>query len=139
MSRKFHTVLLRFGALNGALAMALAAAAAHYLPTVLDADALRRVQTGLPYHLLHSLALLVLAGLDGHRNMHSRALRLAACGFMLGIALFCYALYALAFTKNMLFAHIAPVGGMAFILGWLILLAAPKTAQPEPARPDNHE
>jgi uncharacterized membrane protein YgdD (TMEM256/DUF423 family) len=107
---------LIFGASAGLLAVALGAFAAHGLEKRLDEKSLARIETGVRYQMWHALALLGAAALMIAKP--GPGLAVAAIAWVLGIVLFSGALYALAFTAKRAFAHIAPLGGTAFIVGW---------------------
>ena len=113
---------LVIAALNGALAVAFGAFAAHGLSQKLDPHALGIFETGARYHMYHALAM-GLAALA----MQGKAARTAtwsASLFLAGIVLFSGSLYALAFTGERLFAFVTPVGGVAFLAGWVTLALA---------------
>jgi len=113
---------LVIAALNGALAVAFGAFAAHGLSQRLDTHALGIFETGARYHMYHALAM-GLAALA----MQGKAARTAtwsASLFLAGIVLFSGSLYALAFTGERLFAFVTPVGGVAFLAGWVTLALA---------------
>jgi uncharacterized membrane protein YgdD (TMEM256/DUF423 family) len=101
----------------GVLGVALGAFGAHALKTVLTDQALSWWQTGVQYHVVHAVALLVVAYAPG-RNA------LAAWTFGLGITLFSGSLYAMALTGVTALGMITPVGGVAFLVGWAALIAA---------------
>ena len=87
----------------------------------LDAAARDWWQTAVLYQLVHGLGLVavgILARLEIGR------LWLSICGwcFIVGVAMFCGALYALALGAPSGVAHMAPVGGAAFVVGWLAML-----------------
>lgn len=105
--------------LNGALAVALGAVAAHVLAG--DERAAMLVERGAHYHLVHAAAMLGVAVLSllGRR---SKRLRAAAWLFLAGMVLFSGSLYAAAFAGTS--TRLAPVGGIAYISGWLMLAAA---------------
>ncbi len=110
---------LMVAAINGALAVAAGAFAAHGLEGRLDTHALETFETGARYHMYHALAL----GL-GALAMRGAAVTpaQAACGFFLtGIVLFSGSLYLLALTGMRAFAFVTPFGGVAFLIGWIAL------------------
>jgi uncharacterized membrane protein YgdD (TMEM256/DUF423 family) len=114
---------LCIAAINGALAVLCGAFAAHGLQGRLDAHALEIFQTGARYHMVHALAM-GLAALSARPGA-----RWAAGLFLAGILLFSGSLYALALTGVIGFAFVTPVGGMAFVGGWIALaFAARRTA-----------
>lgn len=111
--------ILVAAALLGALAVVLGAFGAHALREALDERSLAIWQTGVDYQFRHVLALLA-AGLLA-RTRASRAAMLAAVAFLIGIALFSGSLYALALGAPRAVGAITPIGGVAFIAGWLAL------------------
>ena len=99
-------------ALLGLTAVALGAVAAHAVPDAQAAQALERASL---YQLIHALAILYAAGLPGRAALLARSLLLA------GIVLFCGSIelkYLFAVTQA---TTIAPTGGVALMLGWLML------------------
>ena len=109
-----HFIFL--GAINGFLAVAFGAFAAHALKNLLSAGLLEVFQTGVEYQAMHALSLLA-AGLLG-RDGRSRALKLAGWAFATGILLFSGSLYILALTDIRWMGAVTPFGGTAFLLGW---------------------
>jgi uncharacterized membrane protein YgdD (TMEM256/DUF423 family) len=112
--------LLTLAALTGALAVMTGAFGAHALKERLTPDLLLVWQTAVQYHLWHVLAL----GLIGVLAMvlpDSRALRAAGWLMLLGLLLFSGSLYALALTGVRGLGAVTPLGGLAFIAGWLAL------------------
>ena len=90
------------------------------------ATSLQSYQTGVLYHFIHSLAmgLCYLFWLRDQDKCYQQAFIL----FLAGIILFSGSLYAMAFGKalgiNLTFlGPVTPIGGVAFILGWLRLMA----------------
>jgi uncharacterized membrane protein YgdD (TMEM256/DUF423 family) len=114
MNRARHFILL--GAINGFLAVAFGAFAAHALKDHLSTGLLEVFQTGVHYQGLHALALLAV-GLLG-RDERGRALNLAGWAFATGILLFSGSLYLLALTDIRALGAITPFGGTAFLIGW---------------------
>ncbi|GAA0565394.1 DUF423 domain-containing protein [Rhizomicrobium electricum] len=108
-----------FGALNGALAIAAGAFAAHGLKARLSPDMLAAFETGARYHLIHALALCAAALAAEH--FAPRPARTAAILFAVGILLFSGSLYLLTLTGTRGFGFVTPLGGVAFIAGWLAL------------------
>ena len=107
------------GAIAGAAAVALGAFGAHALRGILDVVALATWHTAVDYQFWHALALVATGLLLQRRD--DRELNVAACAFALGIALFCVSLYALALGAPRSVGAITPLGGIAFIAGWLAL------------------
>lgn len=103
--------------ISGAAAVALGAFGSHALPRrVSDPKLLRVWETGATYHLVHSLAL----GLASRAGaLENRPAKLASACFATGICLFSGSLYALTLTGNRRLGAVAPLGGTAFMLGWI--------------------
>jgi uncharacterized membrane protein YgdD (TMEM256/DUF423 family) len=117
--RLFVNRWLAVAALNGALAVAAGAFAAHGLQGQLDSHALAIFETGARYHMYHALAL-GLAALAA-RSESSRHATISAWLFLAGIVLFSGSLYALALTRAAIFGYVTPLGGVALLAGWLAL------------------
>jgi uncharacterized membrane protein YgdD (TMEM256/DUF423 family) len=115
--------LLAAGAL-GALGVALGAFGAHALHRWLPLQLMTIYETGVRYHLLHTLALLACAMLLGRYPQRGRRLRGAAWGFLAGIVAFSGSLYGLALTGWGWLGLLTPLGGLAWIAAWLLLAAA---------------
>ena len=106
----------------GALAVLCGAFAAHGLKARLDAQALEVFETGARYHMYHALAM-ALAALAMRGEAVPRS-RLAAMLFLAGILLFSGSLYLLAVTGSSALGLVTPIGGLAFIAGWVCLALA---------------
>lgn len=110
------------GALSVGLAVALGAFGAHALKTRLPADLLVVFETGNRYHVYHGLGLLLL-GLLGP-SLSAEALKRVGLCFAGGTLLFSGSLYLLAVTGVRKLGMITPLGGVLFILGWMLLAGA---------------
>lgn len=119
MNRVF-TVL---GSLSGGLAVALGALGAHTLKTRLSPDMLAKFETGVRYQMYHALALLAVAWAADHWSA-SKLPVAAGWLFVVGTVLFSVSLYVLALTGTRWLGAITPLGGVAFVGGWLCLLLA---------------
>ncbi len=116
-------------AFSGAITVAIGAFGAHGLPKYLEQQPLdeptiqRRVENlnvGVRYQMYHTLALLTLVALASATPLGTPA---ATCGLWLaGMVLFSGSLYVYAATGNRLIVRIVPLGGTAYILGWITLL-----------------
>ncbi|MEO8460469.1 MAG: DUF423 domain-containing protein [Dokdonella sp.] len=103
----------------GATAVAAGAFGAHALRATLSVDALSIWHTAVEYQFWHALALLALAVTSASHR--ARAVAVATISFAVGIVLFCGSLYALALDAPNWIGVITPIGGLAFIVGWLAL------------------
>ncbi len=113
-------VVIAFAALSGLLAVAAGAYASH---GVADTEAVRLMEIAGRFQMWHALALLAVGLLVrlGGSPPRLALLGVAASGFSAGLVLFCGSLYALALGAPPLDFGLAPVGGTAFMVGWLAL------------------
>ncbi|MWV15116.1 DUF423 domain-containing protein [Pseudomonas sp. L-22-4S-12] len=120
-------VFLLLAAFAGFTGVALGAFAAHGLKARLSAEYLAVFQTGVHYQLIHALALFGVALLL--QRLPSGLLQAAGSLFALGILLFSGSLYLLTLSGIGKLGMITPLGGLAFLGGWLCLgLAAWRAA-----------
>jgi uncharacterized membrane protein YgdD (TMEM256/DUF423 family) len=109
--------------ISGFLAVALGAFGAHGLQARLAdaADAAKRLswwQTAAHYHLMHALALAVVAFVIAHAPQA----RYAGVGFVVGTVLFSGSLYVMALGGPRWLGAVTPLGGAAFLVGWGVLV-----------------
>ncbi len=114
------TSWITIGAVLGFVAVALGAFGAHALEERLTPEELQWWETAASYHLAHALALV----LTGLLPVRSRARATAGACFALGVALFSGSLYAMALGAPRWLGAITPLGGTAFLAGWLALALA---------------
>jgi len=109
------------GAILMALAVAMGAFGAHGLRNRLDAYSLSVYEKAVFYHFVHALGILILAVLarTGTFSLGAEA-RVSWC-LLIGIIIFSGSLYALAVTGIRGLGAITPIGGLAFIVGWVLL------------------
>ena len=112
--------LITMAAGNGLLAVMLGAFMSHSLEETITTELLGVFQTGVSYHMYHSLAALA-AGILSHIFPKVRLLKFSAYSFLLGIMLFSGSLYLLALTELPMIGMITPIGGIFFIFGWIML------------------
>jgi len=99
--------------------VALGAFAAHGLKSRLEPQLLAAFETGVRYQMYHVFALFASAW--GHARWPGRSFSIAGWLFVAGIVLFSGSLYLLALTGERWPGVITPVGGLAFLGGWLCL------------------
>ena len=111
------TTSLRLGAVLGGIAVGLGAFAAHGMKAHYEAAQLSTFETGVRYQMYHALALLLcgVLGRGGHRT------GAAAVLFAIGVLLFSGSLYALVWSGQTWLGMVTPFGGVAFLVGWLLL------------------
>ncbi len=113
------------GAIFAALAVILGAFGAHALKEVLTESQLQTFETGVRYQVYHAFALLITGVAYAH--MPVKQLKLASLFFIIGIILFSGSLYLLVMIKMNGqvglggLGLLTPIGGLFFILGWIML------------------
>lgn len=112
------------GALSASIGVGLGAFGAHALTSVLTADMLAVFETGVRYQMYHAGGMIA-AGLAGLAWSDSpRRLIKAAWSFGIGTVAFSGSLYLMALTGVRWVGVITPVGGLSFIIGWLLMASA---------------
>lgn len=102
------------------LAVGLGAFGTHALRSRLSPDLLATFETGVRYHMYHALALFACAwAID---RWASPRMAWAGWLFVAGIALFSGSLYLLTLTGARWWGAVTPLGGLAFLAGWVCLL-----------------
>lgn len=107
-------LMMRLGAGGMLLAVGLGAFGAHALKARLSPEMLAIFETGVRYQVYHALALLLLAAVRGPSK--------AGWCFTAGIVIFSGSLYILALTGVKKWGAVTPIGGVLFLIGWLILM-----------------
>lgn len=123
MERKFLVI----SALSGSIAVAFGAMGAHLLKGKIDNYSLQVFETGVRYQMYHSLALLMVVLLMD--KLKSKQLLFSGYAFIVGILLFSGSLYLLSLRSLIIgmenivwIGAVTPLGGVAFIIGWIFLL-----------------
>ena len=112
---------LLIGALAGFIGVAFGAFGAHGLRGRLSPDMLGVFETGVRYQMYHAFAVLVVA--LAAARFDGWMVRAAGWAFTAGIVLFSGSLYALALSGVTMLGAITPIGGLAFLIGWALLIA----------------
>ncbi len=111
---------IRLGAVSAAVAVGLGAFGAHALKDRLTPERLDVFEVGVRYQMYHALALLAC----GLMAWFGRRVDLAGWSFAVGTLIFSGSLYALVLTERRWLGAITPIGGLAFLVGWLALAVA---------------
>lgn len=112
-------LFLILGAINGFLAVALGAFGAHGLEAKLSEKALGTWEKAVNYQMFHTMALLVTGLLMA--KIQSGGMAWAGWMFLIGMVLFSGSLYLYSTSGIKTFAMITPIGGVAFLIGWVLL------------------
>ena len=114
--------LVRLAGILGFVGVAFGAFGAHFLRGRVGESLIEVWKTGVLYHLVHAVALLALAALGARAGR----IRIVAGLFLAGILVFSGSLYLLVLTGERRLGAVTPLGGVAFLLGWLVLFASAK-------------
>ncbi|HEY9657441.1 MAG TPA: DUF423 domain-containing protein [Allocoleopsis sp.] len=120
MFRAFLTI----AAILGGLSVASGAFASHALKDKLAERSLEIFEVAARYQMYHALALLLVALLLRQAEMAQVWLTASGSAFIVGVLLFCGSLYALSLSGIKILGAVAPLGGLAFIVGWVCLAIA---------------
>lgn len=112
-------LFLILGAVSGFVSVAAGAFGAHALKARLPDDLLAVFETGARYQMFHALALVAVAW--AWTRWPGGAATVAGWLFVVGTVLFSGSLYALALSGSRGLGAITPIGGVAFLAGWLAL------------------
>ena len=108
-----------------ALGVIIGAFGAHALKPVMTPQQLQSYETGVKYHMLHSIALLGIAVI--YRISKNKSILWSAYFMMLGILLFSFTIYLLSLKQLLGISHwtflgpITPIGGSFLIVSWILL------------------
>jgi len=111
------------GAVNAFLAVALGAFGAHGLEGRVEPKYLEIWKTGVTYQMFHAIGILIVGVLLG--NLPATSL-LSWSGWLMliGVVLFSGSLYVMTLTKISILGAITPLGGVSFLVAWVLLIIA---------------
>jgi uncharacterized membrane protein YgdD (TMEM256/DUF423 family) len=113
---------LALGAISAAISVAAGAFGAHALKARLPTDLLAIFETGARYHMYHAIGIVLAAWASS--RFPGAAATWAGWLFLAGTVLFSGSLYALALSGVRALGAVTPLGGVAFIAGWIALALA---------------
>ena len=116
-------VFIILGSLNAFLAVALGAFGAHGLQNKLTEQMLATYETGVKYHMMHALGL-ILIGIISRYTSGSVLINWSGWLICAGIVLFSGSLYLLSISGIRWLGAVTPLGGLSFLAGWLLLAVA---------------
>jgi len=116
-----HFIII--GTLLAMLSVTFGAIGAHLLKNIIEAQALNVFQTASTYQMYHAIAM-ILTALSVPHTQQTKMLNIAGWLFFSGIVLFSGSLYGLSLLEIKSLGMITPIGGVCFILAWLIFSAA---------------
>ncbi|WP_077619976.1 DUF423 domain-containing protein [Bacillus sinesaloumensis] len=116
-------LFLIVGAINAFLAVALGAFGAHGLEGKISEKYLKTWNTAVQYQMFHAIGLFVVAFL-ADKFSHVSLITTAGWSLFVGIILFSGSLYVLSISGIKVLGAITPLGGVAFLIGWTLLIVA---------------
>jgi uncharacterized membrane protein YgdD (TMEM256/DUF423 family) len=108
---------LIIGAIGAGLAVSTGAFGAHILEPIVSESVFITYQKAVRYQMYHSLGLILVALLAAQGL--TKALNFAGWCFLIGMITFSGSLYLLVFTRVTWLGAITPIGGFAFVFGWI--------------------
>ncbi|MBZ5202166.1 DUF423 domain-containing protein [Planomicrobium chinense] len=117
------------GAINALLSVAFGAFGAHLLEGRVADKYLDTWQTAVQYQMFHAVGLMVV-GILMSSSLIGTLSSLSWAGYLMlaGIIIFSGSLYVLSLTGISILGAITPIGGVAFIVGWIMLIVAASKA-----------
>ncbi|TCP20955.1 uncharacterized membrane protein YgdD (TMEM256/DUF423 family) [Scopulibacillus darangshiensis] len=118
-------VFVIIGAICAFLSVAIGAFGAHGLKDKLNEHYMSIFETGVQYQMMHALGL-VLIGILANTMIRGESGLLNWAGWLMlaGIVIFSGSLYLLSITKVSILGAITPIGGVAFLVSWLLVVIA---------------
>ena len=110
-------LFVKIGIIFCMLSVVIGAFGAHSLESMIG-NKMDTFKTAIQYHMFHGLGLILIGILSKMLDLD-----LDSVGYLLiaGIILFSGSLYVIAIYKYSFLGMVAPIGGMCFIIGWLLL------------------
>lgn len=115
-----HSIFLGLGAASAFLGVGMGAFGAHALKTVLSPDMLEVYKTAVSYQMWHALGLVAIAFIP--QASGSALVHWAGWLMFTGILLFSGSLYLLTILNLKWLGMITPIGGIAFLSAWLLIV-----------------
>lgn len=117
-------IFFMLGSILAGLAVATGAFGAHGLQKLVTPERLETWEKAVRYQMFHALALLLLAWAITHWPEQTKLLSAGGWLFLAGVVLFSGSLYLLVLSEITVLGAITPLGGVAFVVGWLCLVVA---------------
>jgi len=114
-----QSTFISIGGVIAALAVGLGALGAHALKSHLTTEQLETFHTAVQYQMYHAIGLVLIGLLSLYHR--SQWLDLSGWSMLVGIVLFSGLIYVWLATGRRFFVYPVPVGGVAFIIGWVLM------------------
>lgn len=125
MTNENMTKFIKLGSIMMALAVALGAFGAHGLKNIVDAYGMEIWQKAVNYHFYHALGLLFISFLFSQK-INEKRLKNAGYIMFTSILIFSGSLYIMALTGVKILGAITPIGGVGFIISWVLIALSNK-------------
>tara|TARA_B000000437_G_C11399316_1_gene205121 strand:- start:119 stop:490 length:372 start_codon:yes stop_codon:yes gene_type:complete len=112
-----HIFIIKSGVILSLLCVVIGAFGAHLFANMIG-EKLDVFKTAIKYQMFHSLAIIIVGILA---KIFHLDLKFTYYLFCFGIVLFCGSLYLISLFKYSFLGAITPLGGILFILGWVVL------------------
>lgn len=122
MERTSERTFFAAGAISAFVAVAAGAFGAHGLKDKISVEMLAIFETAVRYQMFHAVALLVTAW--AANRFQSSIVNVGGWLFVVGTIVFSGSLYVLSLTETRWLGAVTPIGGVAFLAGWLCLIWA---------------
>lgn len=120
MNNQTTITFIKLGALMMALSVAFGAFGAHALKNVLDEHMTKVYHTAVEYQFYHSLGMFAVAFISYIND--DKKVKIAGYIMLVSTAIFSGSLYAMTIIELKWLGAITPIGGVGFILSWIMLL-----------------
>jgi uncharacterized membrane protein YgdD (TMEM256/DUF423 family) len=120
MNNTTTITFIKLGAMMMALSVAFGAFGAHALKNVLDEHMTKVYHTAVEYQFYHSLGMFIVAFVSYINN--DKKVKIAGYIMLVSTAIFCGSLYTMTITELKWLGAITPIGGVGFIISWIMLL-----------------
>ncbi|EUD05379.1 DUF423 domain-containing protein [Providencia alcalifaciens] len=111
-------LMLIFAGISGFFVVAFGAIGSHALAPMMSSHQMAWIETGLRYQMFHTVALMVLGAVLLRKVI--LWFYWAGVFFSVGILLFSGSLYCMALLQVKYFSYFTPIGGVCFLVGWLL-------------------
>jgi uncharacterized membrane protein YgdD (TMEM256/DUF423 family) len=114
-------MILVTGGILAFMGVAMGAIGSHLLKSRISSELLVIYETGNRYHTIHSLGIILAS--QFYLFFPRKEFKFSSYSFILGIIFFSGSLYLLAITGDKFYGKITPIGGVFFLMGWVILIS----------------
>jgi len=115
-------IFFLIGSILGGIAVAAGAFGAHGLKKIVSPEMLDTWDKAVGYQMYHALALVAIAWALTQWPAQTKLIGWGGWLFLIGVVLFSGSLYLLVLSGSKWLGAITPLGGVAFVAGWICLV-----------------